>query len=587
MSYDLQIWSVGSFDSASLPAPGQWQHHAETQWVRAGDTWQISVFRSDKVFPEDVPEEIAKLLPGIQYLTTIDLEGKRTNVAERLLRTTSNAIAKSLHGVVFDPQEDTIRTPAGVKRFSVPPRQESFSVLRMSWWFLESPLLSHDGLRSFLELLEKFLPEAMPRRYGLYEPPQHIFAETGKAHLLQFMLEQTHQMVVWYPNRPVVSFYLGQPKTVGASRAGFRTNVLDIEIESTALSQPGWSSNLFNFWRHVSNMLKPLYGEVRTHHGYERRGSTVFPSMKNHSCLNVSWWWRGVPKLLGSAVVLGKEYQELWPSFLPQATLESGLAFANYEDWNSQKDLSDKIGVPPRPLLLRGESAYGGDQEYPDVWPFGEPFDPPRPPARGTFMRKIRNLFGAGMLAIMFFFIFGLYVLPAPAQVAVQLKATPKTLDWGYYNAKTTPVLREKSGDTDEIQTPAAVLPAQEEKRPIIYVKHLVPPYYPPLAHMTRISGTVVMKLKIDSDGKVISVETVGHDLLKKDAEKNIRTWTFGCAGCPPDAPFEHTIRFKYVQDNTLPERSTKTVMDLPDEVTMSAGPIPVEPATTSKKRSQ
>src|SRR3984885_14670396 len=33
------------------------------------------------------------------------------------------------------------------------------------------------------------------------------------------------------------------------------------------------------------------------------------------------------------------------------------------------------------------------------------------------------------------------------------LKPTPKTVAWGYYDAKTTPVLRVKSGDTVEIQT--------------------------------------------------------------------------------------------------------------------------------------
>ena len=33
------------------------------------------------------------------------------------------------------------------------------------------------------------------------------------------------------------------------------------------------------------------------------------------------------------------------------------------------------------------------------------------------------------------------------------LKATPKTVAWGYYDAQAAPVLRVKSGDTVEIQT--------------------------------------------------------------------------------------------------------------------------------------
>src|SRR5713101_2182141 len=38
-------------------------------------------------------------------------------------------------------------------------------------------------------------------------------------------------------------------------------------------------------------------------------------------------------------------------------------------------------------------------------------------------------------------------------QATYTLKPTPKTVAWGYYDAKTPPVLRVKSGDTVEIQT--------------------------------------------------------------------------------------------------------------------------------------
>lgn len=35
--------------------------------------WQIVVGRSLKVLPEDVPEAVARVLPGIDYLTELDL----------------------------------------------------------------------------------------------------------------------------------------------------------------------------------------------------------------------------------------------------------------------------------------------------------------------------------------------------------------------------------------------------------------------------------------------------------------------------------------------------------------------------------
>jgi acetamidase/formamidase len=45
------------------------------------------------------------------------------------------------------------------------------------------------------------------------------------------------------------------------------------------------------------------------------------------------------------------------------------------------------------------------------------------------------------------------YVRQLNAQATHVLKPTPKTIAWGYYDAKTPPVLRVKSGDTVEVQT--------------------------------------------------------------------------------------------------------------------------------------
>jgi hypothetical protein len=69
-------------------------------------------------------------------------------------------------------------------------------------------------------------------------------------------------------------------------------------------------------------------------------------------------------------------------------------------------------------------------------------------------------------------------------------------------------------------------------------------------------------------------------------SEKNLKRWTFGRAGCPPDAPFERAIKYKYTMDNNLSPGSSETVMDLPDEVPMLGQPDLVQPEKTSKKGS-
>jgi TonB family protein len=183
----------------------------------------------------------------------------------------------------------------------------------------------------------------------------------------------------------------------------------------------------------------------------------------------------------------------------------------------------------------------------------------------------------------------------ASAQGTYPLKATPKTVAWGYYGAKAAPVPRIKSGDTGEIQAPVASPAAQEEKQPIVYVKHLESPVrYPPLARQTRISGTIEIKLTIAADGTALKTEasvveknsSVGAGMLKEDAESIVKTWTFGCAGCPPNAPFEHTIRFIYKVENHIAAPNLSVAMNLPDEVTLSTEAVVVQPSNNSKKGS-
>ncbi|MGB6685888.1 MAG: hypothetical protein WBH24_19715, partial [Candidatus Acidiferrum sp.] len=82
---------------------------------------------------------------------------------------------------------------------------------------------------------------------------------------------------------------------------------------------------------------------------------------------------------------------------------------------------------------------------------------------------------------------------------------------------------------------------------------------------------------------------TVEFGLLKDDAERIVKTWTFGCAGCPPDAPFEHTIKFVYKQEDSFTAPSLRVVMNLPGEVTITTNSVQCDhcpPAKPSKKGS-
>ena len=168
--------------------------------------------------------------------------------------------------------------------------------------------------------------------------------------------------------------------------------------------------------------------------------------------------------------------------------------------------------------------------------------------------------------------------LLAQAQATYTLKATPKTVAWGYYVPKTAPLLRVKSGDTVEIQTPIASTASSDEKRPLIYVKHLEPPYYPPLARVTRIQGTVVMMLKLGADGKVLTIEESSDPMkrvstiLRNDAEKNVKTWEFAEHST---ITFSVTYRFRLTKNSSQGFIRETVILRLPTEIEVLSPPNP------------
>lgn len=259
MSYDLQVWSV---DRPRLPA----QLPSNLDWVvadqlctYAGNKWQVSVSSADTVLPEDIPADVQPLLAGIQFLTELNLSPfDASPTGRRWLSRTAKQLAKFSHGVVVDPQKETAALPAGVKRFSTLSQAENASLLMMNWCFVDGPLMQRN-VAELIEVLSGSMNEALPRRYGLWEPPQHQLAVEGIDPFIRFAAE--NERFVWYTHPPVSGFHLFVPTERDLKR-GFRSGTLNFSIDAEALTQPGWRHMVQTVWKQISAVVCPFYGHV-------------------------------------------------------------------------------------------------------------------------------------------------------------------------------------------------------------------------------------------------------------------------------------------------------------------------------------
>lgn len=380
MSYDLEIWSTKRpILHEILSASQGWQG---TDGYRALERakWQIVCGSPGRMLPEDVPEEVSACLPGIAYLTEIVLEPiSGPESAKKEMLRVAGRIAKSSHGVVLDKQTGELTTPRGVKRYRPVPRPERFGVLHLGWWFLDDVLQSSEGVVGLLDVFSTYMPEALPRRYGLFEPPKHLLEEDGHEHLAKFLADNIDSSPVLYPHRPFVGLSVACTSEREHPRLGFRCNYLSVECEASVVDQPGWQEGLRRFWLATGDYLRPFYSEARTLHGFIRMGASYGSDMETDIHPIRSWFWRGIPLELGHAAAIGEPYIELWPQALAAGQRVGDFVILDAGQWTDGNNLvvdapnDIRQGWTPEYTNQGGGWSVNWVTDNPQAWPFERP----------------------------------------------------------------------------------------------------------------------------------------------------------------------------------------------------------------------
>ena len=248
-----------------------------TRMSRADACPAFTVDGPHHVEAEDLPELLAATVLSPRYLVEISCPAAATSGDRALAKKIAKQLAVDLRGAVYDPQPDALVWPKKRRRdYAAPSGKQRIRLVTLVWYVRHGQAeLVVDLLRS----LRAACPEALPRRYGDYEPLQHRMTPDDDAHFVAFWRKlearETRKMFFWKAQSPCFgggasfpdqreNYPSGQPVGIpGATRC----TRIDMDFDGRALhGDARWSSAVANLLRAVAKRLGAFYAA-----GYVRR----------------------------------------------------------------------------------------------------------------------------------------------------------------------------------------------------------------------------------------------------------------------------------------------------------------------------
>jgi hypothetical protein len=187
---NLEVVAATDGKSFTLQHPGR------------GDAGYVcEVWGPDPAEAEDFGEELAEacLAPRWMLQVSVPYSMPKANFARA--RSLARHLAQCTNGAAFDPQEDRLLWPRG-KQKRTPSRagEQATSMLEIDWFV--APSRWRAAVEALVPLVTRRCPEALPTRYGNYEPPPHRFDRSDPEPFVRYVAESEDGDGFWYASRP-------------------------------------------------------------------------------------------------------------------------------------------------------------------------------------------------------------------------------------------------------------------------------------------------------------------------------------------------------------------------------------------------
>jgi len=405
MSYDLQVFGTAPLDVDEVRAIAAVLSGSRVvgddasgglvveRKTHDGFDYAFNVDGPLRVDQEDLPSAVVTAATGIRWTYQLTVEGSGGPAIE-LARRFARELAQRSDGVVYDPQEDAVVWPRGPKRKFKPEPARKTDLVQFEW-FVRREDVASDLAALLFDLLRSYMPEALPRRFGGFEPLQGRLEEAGREGWI----------AAWHAEAMLL-FWKAKPPCLGGSMAGLGDDLIGaqhagphpvgsirLSFDRRAFLDTGWREDAVELFAVLAERLPAFFAhaDVSRNVGYSRGNVSYEADTVTNPGLVVRNVWMGLPSFPVWLAWFGSLYRSLIenavPSHLAKAR-EAGLLVRSSEmpDGQAPTDTAGRLwpfsrggaqdethlGLPPQ-LVLRatGEPPGAWQRDRADFVPEG------------------------------------------------------------------------------------------------------------------------------------------------------------------------------------------------------------------------
>lgn len=262
----------------------------------SGAGWVVNIEAAIRIEAEDLLPGLRAMIGRRLWQVDLHLEGESSDASlARLAEVVASLLATD--GVVYDPQREMLRDRDGERQIvQLADLADSDKGFSLNILFNQADKVTPERMSALLTILEEELPEALPHRYGDFEPPPFRWDQGGKAAFIARWDRQNAPY--WIGMTPASYVFTGFDYKVTTRRPMFRAGRIDFQFRSKLASDPAKMLAVLRVAEQFASELDAFY-------------VALIPGSDIHGP-----FWKGLIPTEHLLLILGRPLLDLWPEFV-------------------------------------------------------------------------------------------------------------------------------------------------------------------------------------------------------------------------------------------------------------------------------